>query len=408
MAATAGAFALGLLLALAGCADRAVRPCDITERSCQESIYYADLNVRGDGYDPFGGLPPIEVKTEDQYRQELQAAAAKEASETTPKPWWDAALALLKLIPPAQDIASTRIDDAVTNTAAFYSWNRRSVTVIKHAAATAGWQGQVRDMAVLAHELVHALQDRELDLRATNHTTDAGRSYMAMVEGDAVLYERLFAYGVELPAGYRYTDAGDPVAFFTKWREDFFATEFAKLGAPFYGARWMVYPLGGLWQANLWQEGGNAAVRHGYAERPIHMLDFMTGSKVAGVANVRSLCAPAIQDEFKSGGAAFDEDQFGASELFAYLFAWGIPSDAARARALSWRNDRIFVYFNQTTQRTALAWRIELSNPLDPATLDILSASSSVRVVQGGSTLLVTASDDPAFLANWSPGTDCP
>ena len=68
------------VLVLAGCADRALKPCDIVDPACQEDIYYVDLRVRGDGYDPFGGIPPIQTKTEDQYRQDLETAAAQAAA----------------------------------------------------------------------------------------------------------------------------------------------------------------------------------------------------------------------------------------------------------------------------------------------------------------------------------------
>jgi len=149
---------LGLLFVLVGCADRSLTPCDIADPACQEAIYYMDLRVRGDGYDPFGGIPPIQTKTEDQYRQDLEADAAKAAaSNPTPEPWWDATLALLKLIPPSQNTAATSIDDQVTNTAAFYSWDTRSVTIVQHPNQTSDWQGMVQNMSTLAHELYFSL-----------------------------------------------------------------------------------------------------------------------------------------------------------------------------------------------------------------------------------------------------------
>jgi hypothetical protein len=396
------------VLALAGCEDRSLKPCDIADPACQEDIYYVDLRVRGDGYDPFGGIPPIQTKTEDQYRQELEAEAAQRAANnTTPEPWWDATLALLKLIPSEQNTVATSIDDQVTNTAAFYAWNTRSVTIVKHPNQTSDWQGMVQNMSTLAHELVHALQDRELDLRTVQHSADETLSNNAMVEGDAALYERLFDYEISLPAGYRFKDLGDPVTYFSQWRDDFFTNEFATLGAPFFAARWMVYPLGGLWQATLWKQGGSAAVRHAYGQSPTRMLDFMAGNGVTPPATVPIYCEPSIPSEFKDGKHPYGLDSFGASELYAYLFAWGVASDVARARALSWRNDYIFVYFNQSTQKTAAAWRIELASPLGSDLLATLSASNQVHVVQNGTTLLITTSDDPAFLASWNPSTAC-
>jgi hypothetical protein len=68
----------------------------------------------------------------------------------------------------------------------------------------------------------------------------------------------------------------------------------------------------------------------------------------------------------------------------------------------------IFVYYNQSTQKTAVAWRIELDSPLPDTVLAPLTTPSGPRVVQDGTTLMITASDDPAFLATWNPWAGCP
>ncbi|MBN1605371.1 MAG: hypothetical protein JW940_02000, partial [Polyangiaceae bacterium] len=118
------------LALLGGCHGPTLELCDIAESECQQDIYYADLRLRGDGYDPFGGIPPIRTISEDQYRAELEADAAN--SPQPAMPWWDAALPLLHLLPSTGDAQSTSIDNEVQNTAAYYSPTAREVTVVSH------------------------------------------------------------------------------------------------------------------------------------------------------------------------------------------------------------------------------------------------------------------------------------
>ena len=87
--------------------------------------------------------------------------------------------------------------------------------------------------------------------------------------------------------------------------------------------------------------------------------------------------------------------------------AWHVPGSDSLSNALLWRYDWIFVYYNQSTQKTAFTWRIELDSALPASVLATLTAAAGPRVVQNGTTLLITTSDDPAFLATWNPWAGC-
>ena len=54
------------------CSQPSLSTCDITQRSCQQDIYYKVLSLRGDAIDPFDGLPPVAVISEDTYRNILE------------------------------------------------------------------------------------------------------------------------------------------------------------------------------------------------------------------------------------------------------------------------------------------------------------------------------------------------
>ena len=390
---------------LAGCHDRTLKVCDITQPDCQQDIYYADLSLRGDGYDPFAGIPPIRTITEDEYRAKLEADAAKQPPEPA---WLDAGLALMGLLPATADTQSASIDNQVQNTAAVFYPDTHDVFVIAHPELNT----DPRDnMSYLAHELIHALQDREINLHSQPQTSDEYFAYKALIEGDASLYQILFLYELPLPA----TVSRDPLTIFSRWRQDNLSDDpslqdnFASLGPPFYAAFWLVYPLGGVWLSDSWDKGGNTAVRHAYGKAPQRSLDYLLGPGVAAPASKNISCGPTAPAEFKqSDGTAYDADSFGAIYLFAYLMAWNVPASDALSSSLLWRYDVIFFFYNQSTQKTAVTWRIELDSPLPASVLAALTTSAGPRVVQNGTTLLITNSDDPAFLSTWDPWSACP
>jgi hypothetical protein len=398
---------------LGACHGPTLELCDIVQPDCQEDVYYAVLRVRGDGYDPFGGIPPIRTISEDEYRAELQNQAA--SSSEPAMPWWDAALPLLRLLPATGDAQSTSIENEVENTAAYYSPITRGVTVVSHPSQATDNDALLINMDILAHELVHAVQDRELDLTASPTSTDGDFARRALIEGDASLYEFLFLREA-LPPGYA-LKRPDPLDWFAYLRETNLSDDanvdgnFASLGPPFLAARWLVYPLGGLWLADRWDQGGNAAVRHAYAEAPMRSLDFLLPPAAAPPAGKDIACAPVVPDAFKNPAephGLYGLDSFGAIELFAYLMACGVASRDALAGALLWRSDLVFVYFDRQTAKTAVAWRLELANPLPDSVLSLIATADGPRVLQEGSTLMLTASDDATIMASWSPGTACP
>ena len=406
-------FACAALALLAGCHDRELKICDITQSECQQDIYYADLRLRGDGYDPFAGIPPIRTISEDVFRAQLEYQAVV-SSKQTPQPWWDAALLLMGLVPSTGDTQQASIDNQVQNTAAFYSPDRDDVAVISHPEQPADPTSEFFNMSYLAHELIHALQNREINLNFQPHSTDQYFAEKALIEGDASLYQRLFEYEVPLPAD-QYFSTRDPLAYFSAWRQDNLSDNpnlqdnFASLGPPFFAASWLVYPLGGVWLSASWAKGGNTAVRHAYSKAPQRSLDYLLGPDVVAPAGKNIDCEPTVPAEFKqSDGTPYGLDSFGAVYFFAYLMGWNVPANVSLSSSLLWRCDLIFVYYNKSTQKTAATWRIELASPLPDSVLASLTNSAGPLVVQNGTTLLITNSDDPTFLSTWDPWSACP
>jgi hypothetical protein len=267
-------------------------------------------------------------------------------------------------------------------------------------------------METLAHELVHALQDREINLNiASNQSTDEYFTSKALIEGDATFYGLLFRYEIPPPAGKQFIYP-NPLAYLAAMRDgmmsDQGSDDFASLGPPYFAVPWLVYPLGGFWYATRWTEGGNSAVRHSYASAPKRSLDYLLGPDVTAPASASISCYPAVPIAFTSSGNAYAVDSLGAAFFFGYLMGWKVPAADSLSSAKLWRYDLLFYYYNQSTQKTAVVWRIELGSPLADSVLATLNTPTGPRVVQTGTTLMITASDDPTLLTTWNPGITCP
>jgi hypothetical protein len=393
-----GLFALGLL----GCEERELKLCDITTSSCQQSIYYADLRVRGDGYDPFGGIPPIRTISEDQYRSELQAESKQSSQTDSSQPWWDNALALLHLMPAAAESTETSIENQVSNVAAYYDPTSRKVTVIDHPLRADADPDVVKteNMITLAHELVHALQDREMVLKIEPESTDELFAMKAQIEGDSTLYEYLFWVELDPSVKDRLPDA---LSYTTRLRT-LYTDNFEKLGPPLLAALYLVYPFGGMWMSEHYKEGGNSAVRHAYAKAPKRSLEYLLPfGSTAPVS--QSDCQPIVPQT--QGFVTRGMDTFGAAQFFGYLMGWGTSGDDALAAARLWRGDAVFVAYNATTKKTAVSWRIELSAPISDKVLTQITTTNGPRILQEGSTLLITASDDGTVTESWKPSSAC-
>jgi hypothetical protein len=406
---------LSLLAAGLGCKQRELPRCDITERACQESIYYRVLNLRGDGYDPFGGLPPVSVISEAEFRALLEREYAAAAAENGPRPG-DKALALLHFTPGARPAApdggagvdggagaeagGTNIDDEVTHTYAFYDSEMKNVTIISHPDQT-GPYAMEEAMVWLAHELVHALQDREMDLQQQDlKTSDEYLANDGLIEGDARFYEFLFREDVRRLLDLKPSDPTQmPDVELAGAYQDF-----SVLGSPWFAAQYLMYPLGAKYEATAYRSGGNAAVRHAYANAPIRTVGFLVGADGrAPPVGTGDVC-PAPQT---AGLPTTVADQFGAVLLYSFLRGFGVGHDVAFATAQSWTGDYLRVQSNKDLTTVAVAWRLEFATAPSPDIAPALTASRELSVTTGSRSLEITVSDSPTPLA-WKPTANCP
>jgi hypothetical protein len=402
---------LFLFLAIGlACSQRELKTCDITQRVCQEDVYYRLLSLRGDGYDPFGGLPPVTVITEDQYRQMLIKEAA-DAGKQGPSPW-DTALSLLHFTTNTSTAdagadaggSSATIEDEATHVYAFYIPTTKKITVVSHPTQGDEYEKE-NAMVTLAHELVHALQDRELDLQKDDFkTSDEYFCYSAIIEGDARFYENLFINDMRQMLGM---SPRDPVMVTDTELNDIYEN-FQAVGTSLFVARLLAYPLGAKYIATKYASGGNAAIRHGYATMPRHTVGLLVGSdgRVPKVSDGEVCEAPAVSSLPTSGDTA-GADQFGALLFYAFLRGWDVNHDTAFSTAQTWTGDFLRLQASTDLKTTAVAWRIEFSSPPPAGIATTLTTSGKLTATSDSKSLQITTSDSATPLT-WKATGNCP
>jgi hypothetical protein len=407
--------AILLLCAAAGCNDRNLATCDITQHACQVDIYYHMLNLRGDGYDPFGGLPPVIVITEDRYRAELEAEAANNAPSV-----WDKGFALLHFTTgPASpapdggagvdggagsDTSDSTIDDQVKHTYAEYNSESKQIRVIAHPDSSDPYALE-NAMVTLAHELVHALQDRELDLDNLNFRWfDGYMASRAMIEGDARFYENLFTEDVRRMLKLK---PDDPL----RWPDDELSSDYAnfdQLGSPLFAGRILTYPLGAKYEATAYRSGGNAAVRHAYANEPIRTVGFLLyedgHAPPVGAGNV---CTPPYVPALPLDGDSVGGDQLGGLLFYTFLRGFGVDHATGYSTAQTWTGDYLLVQATADLTTTAVSWRLEFSAAVPASIVATLTASGELSVKPGAKSIEITTTDSATPL-DWQPSADCP
>lgn len=397
------ALLLALGCALCGCGrTERLEACNIATSDCQESIYYAVMRLRGDGWDPFDGLPPIHTLTLEQYRKQLIAEdAAHMPADPNAAPKfdpWSTSLQVLGLVTPSKSAGQASIESRVSNVAAFYSSATRKVTVID--------RGQNRndrpDTTLLAHELVHAFQDNELSGDIHGASTDGSFTGRALIEGEAVLYEHLA--GAEI-------DGVEPQQLdWKKYYGDWTSGLRRQVPAnksPFYAVSWFVYPFGAGLLTQGWLDAGNAAVRKLAESFPTRSLDLMIANDGGAAAGH----APALSCHVDAPSAAFMQvgyDRFGAMQLYAFLNANGVEESSAWSLGKHWRDDLIWVFGDEMAQQAAVTWRIRMS---DHKSADSVVAAANTRKTlhaeRSGDDVVITGSNEDSVLADWAGATKC-
>jgi hypothetical protein len=366
-------------------------------------VYYAAVRLRGDGWDPFDGVPPIRTITADEYRDELTPDEMAEPSEPDGEPEappvepWDVALRWLGLVKSTSTAPEAAIDNSVNNVAAYYASDEQSVTVIAHGVDVVvdnRW-----DTVMLVHELVHAFQDNEVRAAPAGRTTDGGFAGNALIEGEATLYQDLARAEIDGLAPRRWDWHAEVMASL-----DLRRSRLPGSGAAFYDVEWYAYDVGTDLLMDGWQRGGNAAVRALADTFPQSSLELMARYErleLDRAARLDCRVEPPEQS-FELAG----HDRFGAMQLYGFLTAAGVHEPDAWRTALDWRDDLLWLYFDEQSEQVTLSWRIRLASG---ATADAVVAAAAqlpmLRAERTGNDALILGSE--AAHADWPGAVDC-
>jgi hypothetical protein len=319
--------------------------------------------VRGTAAD----LPDVRVITPEEYQAELGASVDEDAGveddagveEDAEVDSWSRGLALVGLLDPEESVTTASIGDLVDNIAGYYDSERRSITLLDRGRAEDSDSAQ----ALLAHELVHVVQDQQMGLQElsdrTGRSTDSSYARRCLTEGEASLYEDL---AISLLSGV----AVDP-SFWNAdldWSLKHAQGEVASARSP-YSRLWLLnYPVGTRFITDAWLSGGNRAVQGLYWAVPQSTIYWMHGYSTVLQREgqlVRPLaCGSAAPPR---GYELVDRASLGSFAVYAFLVHAfnrdGIaPFDAAWQAALSGPHHSLSVFMSDAGDSFAVSWRI--------------------------------------------------
>jgi hypothetical protein len=394
--------AAGWLLAACSGEDKPDRfqslPCDVRATPCQRSIFQRTAELRGQSGEY---LPRIRTRTlaqiEEEFREQTEAPVDPEYGA-----WWRA-LGLLRLVPQAES-GEVSLQQFLDNVGAYYDTSNKQITIIDRGTADDLVQGTF----VLAHEFVHALQDRDIDIARFSDrwatSTDSSVSVNSLIEGEAML---LASAVLARAGGYALSDV-DWLTYDANAMQGVFASV-NRNGAPLLAASQLLpYPVGSAYLVDRYERDGIAAVSRLYEQPPLSLLEWTTGAwERQSVSPEPLACFPTTPP---LGYRGLDHDALGRVGVFAAQAALGDPSSAWTASEGT-RGDSMVLFAQQgalnESTHVAVVWRITFAAASDAQSFrDAVSGPLAPARVElaGEREVLVRAATDPSILDGWSVG----
>jgi hypothetical protein len=351
---------------LGGCEETCpkVAVCDIRERDCQRGTMKAVACLRGGSADD---LPPVSVISEQELIERVRAYGdddpeARDESEAR-YALWTRALSLFALAPDGYDVDDA-VADSAAETAAAYFPHEGDIVIVDRGESLA--DGGV--IEVFAHEIVHALQDRELDLleygQTDDVTFDSNLALDALIEGEAVHYQILAA--VQL--ANRSPDDLDWEGLYRSFRSDVLIDADADEAPVALAGMRFPYAFGGGFVSQHWLARGRSGIDALFEHPPRTTSEVMFGRSARLLGDARDTLASRSVPELE---AAFEEQTSTA------LGAWIARMYAARAGlrvndliepAEQLGADSFSVHYDPGADTVLAAWRARMLDGASPET----------------------------------------
>jgi hypothetical protein len=396
-----------------GCENFSYEPCDILTAGCQREVFELVACVHGDT--GFSEPPPVRQLDEPSAIALIEEASASEpmtdgleamAEMAFDERAFDAevrALELMGLLAPdlIEEVADV-IEQNVANVIAYYLVSTREIVIIDRGDPVDDLEANM----VLAHELVHSLQDARHDLASFGADleldSDGILARSSLIEGEASLYQYLlgFAYqGADL-------DRLSYPSFFASLTA-FGLDETLGAGSPAITASAIFpYTYGTAYAGKQWLAGGGPALDALYQSPPRTSWEVLGGVPDAA-RSVLGFDTPPADLE---GYALEASDVVGAWVSIAMLAGLESASSAASELpdlASRWRGDRYWVYATVGEPAAVAAlWMIEWADAEAAARFSTLAASllpagALLRIDTSGTSTRLVAVERPEDLDAW-------
>lgn len=395
-----------------GCEQFSYRTCDIRKAGCQDELFALMACLRGEDV-ATAEPPPVSVLTEAQAAarvvEGIQAPSAEAQADFTAEVRGLELLGLLEpgLIGDSADVLGVTIEAV----AAYYKPSSKEVVIIDRGDSLS----DLGSNGTLAHEFVHALQDRRHDLGSfgsdSGLSSDQSLALSAVVEGEATLYELLMTIAYR---GSHLDDINYAAAF--ESMVGFGEEVTMNMGSPILTAGSVFpYTYGARFMGEHWLAGRARELNALYAEPPDSTLEVMFAEPSATMPALEAydtLPAPLDHHRFVS------DDVAGAWVLFSRLLELSGTMERAeqlRSVATRWRGDRYWLYRSLDEDDTlatsaAIWWTSWADASAAQAFRDVLLGFAPVGAVIDveavGSRTRLVVTEHPEELADWVARAD--
>ncbi|HMJ12791.1 MAG TPA: hypothetical protein VK524_15320, partial [Polyangiaceae bacterium] len=374
--------------------------CDIRSVSCQRTVFARTAALRGQRAER---LPKVRTATVEQLMPEFLEIYASDSNSVTDA--WARVFGPHGLLPDGESSSEITARAYLENVAAFYDPSNAGITILDRGRPVDAVNGPY----VLAHEFVHALQDRSVDLAAFRErwvtSTDTSVATTALVEGEATLLSSTLALernGIE-PADF------DWELLVSDYMQSVFASMTESEAPLLTATQSVVYPVGTAYLLQDFIAGGVARIAEVYAEPPRSVLHWVTGAWGAPSLDVETLdCHPTGAPP---GYRGIDHDSLGVAGLFA-LQGVHLPAEFAWTQSLAVRADSMVLFADgdalAESSAVAMAWRIRFDSATSAAqfvaNMNGAPGTWSIELPLGERELLIRTASDPSIVSSWSVG----
>jgi hypothetical protein len=347
------------------------------------------------GGDARSAAPPVTFLSQAAAELDLLRSLERQAP---PSPnHFEIALTRFGLTRPQAFEPSIMAARLATEWAGYYEQGRREIVVIEHVPPRAALIQNV----LLLHEMVHALQDIDHDLRAFGQQyrngVDANLRASSISEGEARLHERRY-FAASLGLDLATLDLEESFANQRASSEEWLFAQ-----ADLYTASQLSVPYahGAAYVFDVWGAGGQSAVRALFDAPPTSMLPILA-TAWAGAVGVHTSPMDRPVDPAPPDLALAAATSMGPWSIYLLARLGWLEDSSARELALAWHSDQLDVFsFGSSGGETAARWSIDFADAARAAQLlESLAAHPSISARQDETrvTLLTASSPEPSGL----------